>query len=123
MPGALSCLPPVATGIVAGHRDNALRTIGFAHNRTLYPGAIMTVFWPGLMTGVLLVALSIIGYRKRKALAKFSEESATWTLGEKNIKKLGGSEAQSEANVMLPIFGAMAMGVAGIIWSLTGVMR
>jgi hypothetical protein len=81
------------------------------------------VYWPGLIIGVLLLALGIFGYIKRDAVARFSEWSVSRTFGEKTIEKLGGNEEQTRANVMLPIFGAIAMGAAIIIWSLTGVMR
>jgi hypothetical protein len=70
----------------------------------------MTVFWPGLIIGVLLVAISIIGFRKRKAVARFSEEWATWTLGEKTIKKLGGSEANRKPTLCFQSSGPRLWG-------------
>lgn len=83
----------------------------------------MQIYWPGLVIGVLLLALSIFLYIKRDAVANFTDKSVSRLFGEKMFEKLGGSEEQTSANVLLSLVGGIAMGAAIIIDSLTGAMR
>ncbi|WP_299170012.1 hypothetical protein [uncultured Arthrobacter sp.] len=83
----------------------------------------MTVFWPGAIIGPLLIAICVIGYIKRDKLSETVGGTTSQILGEKTAEKLDGSHEQRTTNLMLSLFGGMAMGFAIFIFSVTGVMR
>ncbi|KIS28930.1 hypothetical protein TV39_02070 [Arthrobacter sp. SPG23] len=83
----------------------------------------MNIFWPGMIIGPLLVAICLFGYIKRDALADRVGASMSWLLPKKAAERVRESRDQNVTNLMLPLFGGMAMGVAIFILSATGVMR
>lgn len=83
----------------------------------------MNIFWPGAIIGPLLVAVCVIAYLKRDALAERVAASTSWMLPKKAGEKLRENHDQNVTNLMLPLFGGMAMGLAILIFSVTGVMR
>lgn len=83
----------------------------------------MSIFWPGLIIGMFLVVVCTIAYVKRDAVSDMVERSISLIIGNQAAKKFEGSHDQRVGHLLLPIFGGIAMGVAGIIFSLTGVMR
>jgi uncharacterized membrane protein len=79
----------------------------------------MTIFWPGLIIGLLLIIGSIVAYIKRRALSDVVGDGVSQIIGKQNDE---GQESKT-AHLMIPIFGGMAMGFALVVFSLTGVMR
>ena len=83
----------------------------------------MSVFWPGLIAGLVLVIVCIIAYRKREALAANMGKGYEPILGRKAAEKFKGI-CRSEAGQSLDSnFHGHCMGGAIIILSVTGVMR
>lgn len=83
----------------------------------------MHIFWPGTIGGLLTMVICIFGYKYRKLLAKNFGRATSRILGKKEGENVYGSEAQREANLMLPIFGGVALGGSMLILSVTGVMK
>jgi hypothetical protein len=83
----------------------------------------VNIFWPGIIIGSLLVIVCVFAYIKRDALSGIVGEGTAHLIGKKAAEKAEASHEQRVANLMLPLFGGMAMGVAILIFSVTGVMR
>ena len=82
----------------------------------------MDISWPGLIIGLLITVACVFGYIKRDALSKFADSGAGTFLGDKAAGKVAGDPERMKANLLLPLFGGIALGVAMIILSLTGAM-
>jgi hypothetical protein len=83
----------------------------------------MDIFWPGAILGPLLASGCIFAYIKRDALAADIARRMSGMLGKKTGQKLVESHDQNVTNLMLPLLGGVAMGLAIFILSVTGVMR
>lgn len=79
----------------------------------------MSVFWPGFIIGLLLVAVCIVAYVKRDAVGRFANSRF-------RVFMPGDPPSDPEGTktlLMLPIFGGMGLGLAIFIFSLTGVLK
>lgn len=83
----------------------------------------MEISWPGLIIGLLILTACIFGYIKRDALTKTVDANSSMIIGRRATEKLASDAERTKANLILPLFGGMAMGGAMIILSLAGVMK
>lgn len=83
----------------------------------------MSIFWPGVIVGPLLVGVCVFAYRKRDALAELVGLSMSRMLPKSLGAKVRGNHEQDVSHLILPIFGGMALGTAIFIFSVTGVMH
>jgi len=84
---------------------------------------LVVIFWPGVIIGPLLIAVCVFAYIKRDALGERIGAGMSSMLPKKAAERVRESHDQNVTNLMLPLFGGMAMGVAIFILSVTGVMR
>lgn len=83
----------------------------------------MEISWPGLIIGLLILTACIFGYIKRDVLTKTVDANSSMIIGRRAAEKLASDAERTKANLILPLFGGMAMGGAMIILSLAGVMK
>lgn len=82
----------------------------------------MDIFWPGMVMGPAIVVICVFAYRKRGALSRFANSVSGTFIGDTLAKRLMADPKRTEAALILPIFGGIALGSAILIMSLTSVM-
>ena len=83
----------------------------------------MTLFWPGIIIGILLIVVCAVGYKKRSALSGSVDDSVSTILGKKPPGDSKDQQNATATHLVLPLFGGIAMGAAILIFSVTGVMH
>ena len=83
----------------------------------------MTLFWPGIVIGTLLIIICGIAYTKRSSLSGGVDSSISTILGKKPSDDGKDRQDATATHLMIPLFGGIAMGAAILIFSVTGVMR
>ncbi|UWX95958.1 hypothetical protein N2K95_09630 [Arthrobacter zhaoxinii] len=82
----------------------------------------MSVFWPGVIIGSLIIAGCAVGYSQRGRLVKAMNAGMEGSYGKRTAETFTGNLDAAKANLIIPLFGGMALGAVMVLLSLTGVI-
>ena len=82
----------------------------------------MSVFWPGVIIGSLIIAACLLGYSRRNWLARTTNSVLESAYGSRTAETFTGNRDTAKANLLIPLFGGMTLGAVMVILSVTGVM-
>ncbi|MCC3301223.1 hypothetical protein [Arthrobacter sp. zg-Y895] len=82
----------------------------------------MSVFWPGVIIGSLIIAGCFLGYSRRDWLARTTNSVLESSYGRRAAGTFTGNRDTAKANLIIPLFGGMALGAVMVILSVIGVI-
>lgn len=82
----------------------------------------MSVFWPGVVIGSLIIAGCLLGYSRRDWLARTTNSVLESSYGRRAAGTFTGNRDTAKANLIIPLLGGVALGAVMVILSITGVI-